>query len=512
MSTTVLIVAGEAYPLVKTGGLADAVTGLAQALSRAGVQVRLLLPAYRGVLDKVRIDSSWPIGGMPGGSARLVAGHCRITGLACLLLDNPALFDRPGCYVDETGHDYADNARRYAALGHAAAAVAVGLPGLERPDIVHAHDWHAGLAPLLVKSTGVRSVKTVLTIHNLAFQGVFKPEQIADLGLSAGMQDVAGLHARGRLNFLQSGILHADRVTTVSHTYAREILTPQFGCGLQDALCARDEALVALPNGIDAELWNPASNVYLQPNGFSENNLGNKARWKNHVQSAYGLVPDPQALLMVSCCRLTDQKMADFTARMLPQALAAHPSLQFVLIGKGERRFEEAFSDIAVSYPGRCGVYIGYDEALAHRLLAGADVLWHPSRFEPFGLTPRYAMRYGALPIVTAVGGLADSVHDPGRHAGETAMMHANGLILDPQDSEGVDAVLSRATHLRAHDAVWRAMQRNAMRSAHGWSHAVMNYLELFAALTDGRVPSVPGHARQMRLGKSARSQSAISA
>ncbi|OZI49609.1 glycogen synthase GlgA [Bordetella genomosp. 4] len=512
MSSTVLIVAGEAYPLVKTGGLADAVTGLAQALDQSGAQVRILLPAYRGVLDKVRIDASWPIEGLPGGPARLVSGHCRSTGLACLLLDNPPLFDRPGCYIDETGRDYADNACRFAALAHAAAAVAAGLPGLERPAIVHAHDWHAALTPLLIKAAGLRSVKTVLTIHNLAFQGAFDPGEVQQLGLPSNVREAAGLYAWGRLNFLQAGILHADRVTTVSHTYAREILDPERGCGLDGALRFRADALVALPNGIDDELWNPATNVHLQPNGFSVNNLGNKARWKEHVQRAFGLAQDPGALLTVSCCRLTEQKMADLTADTLTDALAAHPRLQFALLGKGEQRFEEAFRQIAAKHPGRCGVHIGYDEAVAHRLLAGADVLWHPSRFEPFGLTPLYAMRYGTLPIVTAVGGLADSIRDPGAHAGEAAMMHANGLMLDSRDADGVMSVLARAAHLKAHDAVWRAMQRNAMTGAHGWSHAVQSYLDLFAALTGRRLTVAHRRAERIRLSKAAQTQSAASA
>lgn len=512
MSSTVLIVAGEAYPLVKTGGLADAVTGLARALGQSDVQVRVLLPAYRGVLEKIRVDQVWPVDGFPGGPARLVAGNCRTTGLPCLLLDNPLLFDRPGCYVDENGHDYADNARRFAALAHAAAAVATGLPGLDRPDIIHAHDWHAGLVPLLVKAAGVPSVKTVLTIHNLAFQGVFDASQLPQLRLPEQVQHAEGLYAWDRLNFMQAGILHADRVTTVSHTYAREILTPEFGCGLEGALRDRGDALCALPNGIDDDLWNPATSVHLQPNGFSATNLGNKARWKEHVQRAFGLTVDPTALLVTSCCRLTEQKMADLTVAALPHALAAHPNLQFALLGKGERRFEEGFTRIAADHPGQCAVRIGYDEPTAHRLQAGADMLWHPSRFEPFGLTPLYSMRYGTLPIVTAVGGLADTVSDPGAASGEAAMMRANGLMLEQQDADGVVAVLARAAHLRVHGAVWRAMQRNAMGGTHGWSHAVLNYLGLFNTLIGERGAITARRTVRTSLESASLSQSAASA
>jgi len=313
------------------------------------------------------------------------------------------------------------------------------------------------------------------------------------------------------LNFLRAGICHADRVTTVSRTYSREVLSPEHGCGLDGALRSRGDAFVALPNGIDDDLWDPANNVHLQPNGFNVNNLGNKARWKEYVQRAFGLAPDPTALLVVSCCRLTEQKMADLTASALPHAFAAQPNLQFALLGQGQRKLEEAFRTMVTTYPGRFGAQIGYDEATAHRLLAGADVLWHPSRFEPFGLTPLYAMRYGALPIVTAVGGLADSIRDPGSDAGEAAMMHANGLLLDRPDSEGVVTVLKRAAHLRVHDAVWRAMQRNAMSGSYGWSHAVLGYLGLFATLTGERL-TVVSRSKGLRVDKPGRHQPAVSA
>lgn len=511
MPTSVLMVAAEAFPLVKTGGLADAVSGLARALHRTGVQVRILLPAYRGVLDRVMIARQWPLDGLPGGSARLLHARCRSTGMDFLLLDNPLLFDRAGCYVDEHGRDYADNARRYAALAHAAAAIAAGLPGLERPDLVHAHDWHAGLAPLLVKQACGASVKTVLTIHNLAFQGVFDAAEIGQLCLPEAARHAEGLYAWGKLNFLQAGILQADRVTTVSHTYAREIVTEQGGCGLDGALRWRGAALQALPNGIDDEVWNPATDLHLQPNGFSAANVSNKARWKEQVQRAFGLNPDPQALLVVSCSRLTSQKMADLTLAGMPLALQRQPELQFAVLGKGEACFEQGFADLAAAWPGRCGVRIGYDEAAAHRLQAGADLLWHPSRFEPFGLTPLYSMRYGALPVATPVGGLADTVRDPGAQAAadQMAMMQANGLMLHDSSPEGVSAVLQRAQALQGQTAVWRAMQRNAMTGAYGWGAAVQAYLSLFSDVLGIRLAA--GRSDQQRLRTASQPHPAVS-
>ncbi|MEN4922790.1 glycogen synthase GlgA [Achromobacter spanius] len=484
--TRTLIVAGEAFPLAKTGGLGDAITGMARALAEAHVPLSVLLPAYRGVrakLNRVRTVAALP--GLPGGDAVLLEGKCPQSGLDYLLLENDALYDRAGLYADEHGNEHPDNGVRYAALAHAAVRVAAGLPGLARPTLVHAHDWHAGLVPLLLRAAGLRGVKSVMTIHNLAFQGLFPMDCADEFDIPDWARGDDGAQAWGRLNFLKAGIRYADRVTTVSRTYAREIMTPAFGCGLDDLLRERGGDLLPIPNGIDDVLWNPAHDPYLRSHRYSARDLSNKIHCKAALQREFGLRPDPGATLMVMGNRLTEQKMADVAVQALPDALERHPGLQVAVLGQGDHRFEEALRDIANRYPGRCAVHIGYDEGMAHRLHAGSDILLHASRFEPFGLTPLYAMRYGSLPIGSRVGGMADTIEDPGPRAPLSAMSSANGLLFDGDSREAMTAAIDRAVNLRGHGILWRIMQRNAMTSDFGWRSAVSLYASLYRSLVE---------------------------
>jgi starch synthase len=484
--TRILIVAGEAFPLAKTGGLGDAITGMARALAQAGLPLAVLLPAYRGVrerLERVRLVAELP--GVPGGDARLIAGRCPQSGLDFLLLENDALYDRAGIYLDEQGREYADSALRYAALAHAAARVAGGLPGVLHPTLVHAHDWHAGLVPLLLRAQGLHDVRSVMTIHNLAFQGRFPMECAADLGIPERYRGSESVGAWGQLNFLKAGIRYADRVTTVSHTYAREIMTPAFGCGLDDLLRRRADDLLPIPNGIDNILWNPARDPHLGTLRFSVRELANKARCKAALQREFGLDVDAGVTLMAMGNRLTEQKMADVAAQALPDALERHPGLQVAILGQGDHGLEQALQALADRYPGRCAAHIGYDEAAAHRLHAGADILLHASRFEPFGLTPLYAMRYGALPIGSRVGGMADTIEDPGPRAPLSAMASANGLLFDGDSPAAMCEAITRAVHLRGHAMLWRTMQRNAMSADFGWRSAIGLYASLYRSLAD---------------------------
>ncbi len=485
-TTKILIVAAEAFPLAKTGGLGDAITGMARALSQAYCPPTLLLPAYRGVAQ--RLQDARPVAnlaGLPGGDARLLAGVCPQSGLSFLLLENDALYDRAGLYQDENGQEHPDNGLRYAALAHAAVRIAQGLPGVPRPDVVHAHDWHAALTPMLLRAAGVHDVKSVLTIHNLAFQGRMPVDDADKLGIAPAYRGESGALAWGQLNFMKAGIRYADRITTVSHCYAREILTPQFGCGLEGALHERQRTgdLSAIPNGIDAQLWDPTRDTHLGPLRYTPGDLANKRLCKAAAQHEYGLKEDPQAVLMILCSRLTGQKMADVAALSLPQAMDVHPELQVAVLGQGERHLETALQDLAVRYPRRCAVHIGYDEAGAHRLHAGGDILLHGSRFEPFGLTPLYAMRYGTLPIGSRVGGMADTIEDPGPHMPLASMATATGVLFDGSTPDEMTAAISRAMHLRQHATLWRAMQRNAMTTDFSWRPAVAEYLALFRAL-----------------------------
>jgi len=494
--TRSLMVTSEAFPLAKSGGLGDAVTGLARALSRAGMEAGILMPAYRGVLDRVvgprRIAR---LSGMPGGEATLVGALCGESGLPVYLLRNDALYDRTGLYLDERGEPYPDNALRYAALAHAAVRAAAGLPGMRQPDVLHAQDWHAGLVPLLVRATGLRYVKTVLTVHNLAFQGVFPLQCAHELGVADDYCTDDGARFHGQLNFLKAGLRYADRITTVSHTYAREILGPEFGCGLDPLLRARAADLVPIPNGIDDALWNPACDPHLGRACYSLRDLANKRRAKAALQRAFGLQASPDKAVLAMGSRLTGQKMADVALQALPDALQRHPHLQVAVIGCGERRYEQAFEAMAARYPGRCGVRIGYDESVAHRLHAGADMLLHGSRFEPFGLTPLYAMRYGTVPIGSRVGGMADTIVDPGGdgEAGRT-MLAANGVLFDGDSVGDMAGAIDRALRLHALPQVWQAMQRNGMAGEFGWDAAARPYLALFEQLAGaarrGRIPA----------------------
>ncbi|MGY6272230.1 glycogen synthase GlgA [Achromobacter denitrificans] len=495
--TRTLIVAGEAFPLAKTGGLGDAITGMARALAQADMPLAVLLPAYRGVrarLERTRLVA--PLHNLPGGDARLIAGKCPQSGLDFLLLENDALYDRAGIYMDEEGREYADSALRYAALAHAAVRVAGGLPGIARPHLVHAHDWHAGLVPLLLRARGLRETRSIMTIHNLAFQGRFPLACAAELGIPERYRTDDGACAWGQLNFLKAGIRYADRVTTVSHTYAREIMTPAFGCGLDDLLRQRCGDLLPIPNGIDNLLWNPARDRHLGSLRFSVRDLSNKARCKAALQREFGLAVDADATLMAMGSRLTEQKMADVAVQALPAALERHPGLQVAILGRGEHPLEDALRALAQRYPGRCAAHIGYDEAAAHRLHAGADILLHASRFEPFGLTPLYAMRYGALPIGSRVGGMADTIEDPGPRAPLSAMASANGLLFDGDSPSAMGEAIARAVHLREHAMLWRTMQRNAMSADFGWRSAVGLYASLYRSLAAPDVPdAVPARA-----------------
>ncbi|EHK64453.1 glycogen synthase GlgA [Achromobacter arsenitoxydans] len=484
--TRTLIVAGEAFPLAKTGGLGDAITGMARALTEAHMPLNVLLPAYRGVrgkLNRVRTVAALP--GLPGGDAALLEGRCPQSGLDYLLLENDALYDRAGLYADENGKEHPDNGVRYAALAHAAVRVAAGLPGLVRPTLVHAHDWHAGLTPLLLRAAGLDDVKSVMTIHNLAFQGLFPMECADAFGIPEWARGDDGAQSWGRLNFLKAGIRYADRVTTVSRTYAREIMTPAFGCGLDDLLRERAGDLLPIPNGIDDVLWNPARDPYLRSHRYGPRDLSNKIHCKAALQREFGLRPDPGATLIGMGNRLTEQKMADVAIQSLPDALDRHPGLQVVILGQGEQRFEQALKDIAARYPGRCAVHIGYDEGIAHRLHAGSDILLHASRFEPFGLTPLYAMRYGSLPIGSRVGGMADTIEDPGPRAPLSMMASANGLLFEGDSPAAMTAAIDRALNLRGHGILWRLMQRNAMTADFGWRSAVSLYASLYRSLVE---------------------------
>jgi len=496
VTLNVLAVSSEAFPLAKSGGLGDAVSGMVQTLAGEGVAVTLLLPAYPGAREQLQAPRELAVlPGLPGGAATLLAGYCRPLGIRVLLLDNDALYGRDSLYVTAEGEGYADNHLRFAALCHAAAAIGRGLPGVQRPHIVHAHDWHAALAPLLLRQMGVDDVRTMLTLHNLAFQGDFPLSCLAEIGIDAQGPLAASPLIHGRANFLAAGIRCADLITVVSHHYAREIMTPEFGCGLQELLQARRADIISIPNGIDTQMWDPESNPYLGNCNFSAAQPGNKTLCKRRLQREFGLDERPDAALIGMGSRLTTQKMADLAADAIPMVLRAHPDSQVCLLGQGDRQIERQLVLMAGQFPGRCSVSIGFDERRSHLLHAGADILLHGSRFEPFGLTPLYSMRYGTIPVGSRVGGMVDTIQDPGPGAPPGAMRTATGVLFSGETAYDMAHAMDRALSLYRQPELWRTMQRNGMRADFSWHKAVPAYISAFQALRPdvalGRIPEL---------------------
>ncbi len=477
----VLIVAAEAYPLAKTGGLADVVSALPQALARFDTDVRLLLPAYPSALDQLEAPRTVAdLGTIAGAPVSLVAGRTS-TGMPVYLVVSAPLYQRGGTpYSDDNGIDWPDNARRFGVLSHAAARVGLGNAGLDwQPDVVHCHDWHAGLTPLLIGFAPHPRPRTVFTIHNAAFAGKFGFDVLGGLDIPTAAMGVDGAEFYGSFSYLKAGIRYADKITTVSPTYAREICTPEFGCGFDGLLRARAGDLVGIMNGIDQELWNPASDVHLAQR-YSRADCGGKDACKAQLQAELGLKVDANAPLAVFISRITPQKMADVVLDALPEMMGATPNLQFALLGRGDRDLEAGFQRAAQAYPGRASVRIDYSEQMAHRLHGGGDILVHGSRFEPCGLTQLYAMRYGTLPLVRRVGGLADSVADADAHD-DTA--RGTGYVFDEASRGGLLGALRRcvATY-QSSTQRWRQLQHNAMASDFSWRGSAQKYLGLYAS------------------------------
>jgi len=371
----------------------------------------------------------------------------------------------------------ADNALCFGALAQAAVHICAGKTALPRPHVVHANDWHAGLIPLLLNLQGIQDIGSLFTIHNLAFQGNFPLECAAPLGIPSSLLGGAEREFWGRLSFLKAGILHADRISTVSDAYAAEILTPRFGNGMEGLLNARKERLLAIRNGVDNDTWNPAGDPLIA-RAFSLQDMRGKIACKRDLQMLFGLPDDPFAPVLAVGSRITHQKMADVALASLPDVMQAHPRAQLIVVGRGDHGYEQGFAALAQRFPQRAAVHIGYDERRAHALHAGADMLLHGSRFEPFGLTPLYAMRYGTVPIASRVGGIHDTVIDAGL-AG-TPVQQASGILFDGEDQDSMTAAVSRAFALYDNPAQWHVLQRNAMTADFSWAQPAEKYIAAY--------------------------------
>ncbi|MCQ8782031.1 glycogen synthase GlgA [Mangrovibrevibacter kandeliae] len=473
---TVLAVASEVYPLVKTGGLADVAGALPLALAPLGIRTVTLLPGYPKVMELVgEGEAVADLDDLFGGAARILAAA--VHGLELFVLDAPHLYNRQGGPYSAGGFDHADNWARFAALSRAGALIGTGLvPGF-RPDIVHAHDWQAALAPVYLAFEPARP-RTVLTIHNLAFQGNFPRAIFGALGLPDGAWSIGGVEYYGSVGYLKGGIHAADRVTTVSPSYAEEILTEAGGMGLQGLLRGRGRNLVGIVNGIDTEVWDPARDrLVAQP--YAADTLEARAQNKRALEAEFGLRRGDGPIMAV-VSRLTWQKGLDILARILDDVVAR--GIRLVVVGSGDPDIERAFLAAQPRYPDRVGVKIGYDEAASHRVQAGADAVIIPSRFEPCGLTQLYGLRYGCIPIVSKVGGLADTIIDANFAAMSTGA--ATGFIFSPVEEGAMLDAIERAR--RAHEDAegWQALQRQAMRAKVDWRESARRYAELYQAVT----------------------------
>lgn len=471
-----LSVTSELHPLVKTGGLADVAGALPLALARQGVEARSLLPAYPGVLARTgggTVVHRWEE--FYGGPAALrraeAAGH------RLLLLDAPHLYDRQGGpYADASGADHLDNWRRFAALSRAGADIAGALLPDFAPDVVHAHDWQAALTAAFLHYDGAR-VPSVVTVHNLAFQGQFDAAVFPKIGLPARAFSIDGVEYYGGVGFLKAGLRLASAVTTVSPTYAEEIRTPEGGMGLGGLLSDRAGALHGIVNGIDVEDWNPAADPHL-PARFSAADLAPRDANRRALAERFGLEPEDGPLFIV-ITRLTWQKGSDLLLGAVDHLVGLGGRL--AVLGTGDPAFEDGLRAAATRHPGRVGVAIAYDEPLAHLMQGGADAILVPSRFEPCGLTQLCGLRYGAVPVVARTGGLADTVIDA-NHAALTAGV-ATGIQFPPGDETALRRALDWATALHAAPGVWEGLRQAGMRTDVSWDRSAAAYAALYRSL-----------------------------
>lgn len=482
----VLFVSSEAQPLVKTGGLADVAGALPAALKASRHDVRVLLPAYRGVLDKVeraRTASTLTVAAEDG-PVRLLETRLTPSGVPAYLVDAPGRYDRPGNpYTTPEGFDWPDNPERFALLGRAAVLVALDEAGLGwRPDVVHCNDWQSGLAPALLSREAERP-RTVFTIHNLAYQGVFGWETFRRLELPMEMWATDGLEFYGGFSFIKGGIAYADAVTTVSPTYAREICNPALGYRLDGLLRSRADHLFGILNGVDYQQWDPQHDLHIPANFTAERPAG-KARNKAQLQREMGLDERPEVPLLVHVGRLVEQKGIDLILGAIVQLLPAQ-DFQLAVLGSGEAALEQALDEAAAHHPRQVAVRIGYDEGLAHRLEAGGDMFVMPSRFEPCGLNQIYSLRYGTVPIVHRVGGLADSVVDAIDHT--LRARTATGFVFDYPTVFDLNQAIRRALALYADRPAWRRLMRTGMDQDFSWTASARQYAALYRSLLQAR-------------------------
>ena len=474
----VIYVSTELYPALKTGGLADVNAALPRALLELGADIRLLLPAYPALVQAVA--GLQPVAQLhsPVGATEVHVLRGTSEGVPVYLLEAGNLYARPGNpYVDSEGHDWPDNHLQFALLSWTAACFAGGTIDGWRPDIVHGHDWHAGLAPAYLAARGGERPGSLFTVHNLAYQGEFPATVFNQLALPASFFSMHGLEFYGNVNYMKSGLHFADRITTVSPTYAREIQTPEHGSGMDGVLRARAGALSGILNGVDHAIWNPQTDPAIAA-CFSAHDPAGKAICKNALRAEFGLASSGGPVFCV-ISRLTAQKGVDLVLDALPALIRRGG--QVVLLGSGVPGLEARLRAAAAKYPGAVGVRLGYDELLAHRIIAGSDVIVVPSRFEPCGLTQMYGLAYGTLPLVHRVGGLADTVRNAS--AQNLAAGTATGFTFEGPTVGNLREAAARAFALWAKPVLWDRVRRAAMAQDFAWAASARRYLDLYKDL-----------------------------
>ncbi|CAM3771066.1 glycogen synthase GlgA [Avibacterium endocarditidis] len=474
----VLHVCSELYPLLKTGGLADVMGALPFAQQQIGIDSRVVLPAYPAIV--AGIPHTVVVAEFDNFAGHIVLRYGEYNGLGVYLIDAPHLYAREGNpYHDQWYNDYADNYKRFALLGWVGAELAVGLDAWWQAEVVHAHDWHAGLASAYLAAKG-RPAKSVFTIHNLAYQGVFSYHHLFELGLPWEMFNINGLELHGQISYLKSGLYYSDVVTAVSPTYAQEITTPEFGYGLQGLLSAlrHEGRLVGILNGVDEYIWNPNSDPYIEDH-YKLKAMTGKRKNKEKLQAYFNLPQNPEALLFVMVTRLTEQKGVDLLLQSAETLV--QQGGQLVVLGSGAAHLEEGLRQLAAYYPENIAVKIGYDEALSHLIIAGGDVIFVPSRFEPCGLTQLYGLKYGTLPLVRATGGLADTVVDS--HSENIKARRATGFVFNDANVEGLCWAINNAFALWQKQRLWQGVRAVAMEQDFSWQIAAKHYQTLYQRL-----------------------------
>lgn len=475
---SVLFVASECFPLIKTGGLADVVGALPLALKAEGVDTTVFLPGFPSVLAGLKKTGVGKAFRVFGHKAKLVHGTTS-NGLKITALDAPELFNFPGNpYQMADGSDREGNGLRYALFARVAADITVGRHGMTRFDAVHAHDWQAGLVCTYLSAEKGNTPPSVLTIHNLAFQGLFPKSLMADIGLPETFFSRDGLEYWNKLSFLKGGILYADHVTTVSPTYALEIQSDEGGMGFGGLLRTRGHALSGIVNGIDIDVWNSATDPDIKVN-YSAKTLSGKAKNKQALQKDMGLTQKPDAPLFAVISRLTTQKGLDLLVGAVEQIKMLGG--QLMVVGSGDTSIEKAFMEAAQNSPKNVACFIGYDESLAHRVQAAADAILIPSRFEPCGLTQLCAMRYGTVPVVGRVGGLNDTIIDASVAA--LAKDCATGIQFSPIDPHMLAAAINRTFTLYAQPKIWDTLVQNCLAQDVSWTRSAKDYAALYARL-----------------------------